>query len=337
VARPLTSRQAPLSTGRGAPVDYVDYTVVRLADDRQRATLFDQTALEQIARTAYDADAMSIGPPYSAVFDHVSIGLSMSPRTRAEAAWGPTTGADRREGRVTLFGVGGAAAVRVDALWRGAVVATVASPLAHIERALIQWPEPGGVDAEIVAALGSLPSDPVQLEAQRRAHVLARLRAGFAQPDALTDAVFDRWLAGIGARSAGDVVERYQDQLLAGAVQLGFSAAPTATAPRALPISAAILVRDQPVHVAELLAESKLVAEHLEDLGVEAARDDDTARAQAVVVVWMVPAQTFDDAGWPGGDAGSTPEAKRQLRRQAAGRWLSREGIGLATTSAVPT
>jgi hypothetical protein len=317
-------------------LDYVDYTVVRLADDRQRASLFDQRGLEQIARAAYDADAMSLGPPYSAVFDELFVGLSLPVRTRADAAWGPSTGGDRCQGSVTLLGIGGVSAVRVDALWRGSVVATAASPLAHIERVLTSWPDPGSIDAEIAKALGSLPADPARLETERRAHLLARLRVGFAQPDALTDAVFDSWLAEIGARSAGDVVERYVNQLLSGTLQLGFSAAPTATAPRALPISAAILVRDQPVHVAQLLAESKLVADQLEDLGIERAQPSDAARAQAVVIVWMIPEQTFDDAGWPGGETATTADARRQLRRETAGRWLAREGIGLVTTAAIP-
>ncbi|TMQ04822.1 MAG: hypothetical protein E6J90_50495 [Deltaproteobacteria bacterium] len=297
--------------------------------------MFDQVGLEGIARAAYDADAMSIGPPYSAVFDKVFVGLSLPARTRADAAWGPTSG-ERYEGRLMLFGFGGVGAVRVDALWRGAIVASAASPLAHIDRVLTSWPDPGGIDDEIVRSLGSLPGDPARLEAERRARLLARLRAGFRQPDALTDAVLDGWLASIGARSVGDLVERFANQLLGGTLQVGFSAGATTTAPRALPLSAAILVRDQPIHVADLLAQSKAVADQLEDLGVERAQGGDSARAQPVVVVWMVPEQVFDDAGWPGGESATTDVARRALRRQAAGRWLAREGIGLVTTAAVP-
>ncbi|HEY0993205.1 MAG TPA: hypothetical protein VGD80_39400 [Kofleriaceae bacterium] len=237
---------------------------------------------------------------------------------------------------MTLLGFGGVGAVRVDALWRGAVVASTASPFAHIDRVLTSWPDPAGIDDEIARALGSLPEDPVRLEAERRTRLFARLRAGFAQPDALTDAVLDGWLASNGARSAGDLMERFTNQLLTGTLQVRFSAGETTTAPRTLPLSAAILVRDKPVRVADLLAESKLVAEQLEDLGVERAQDGKSRRAQPVVVVWMVPEQVFDDAGWPGGESATTDAARRALRRQAAGRWLARQGIGLVTTPAVP-
>ena len=317
-------------------MNYIDYTLVRLADDSQRGALFDQVGLEQIARAAYDADAMSLGPPYAAVFDDVSVGLSIPMRTRAEAAWGPSTGGDRREGRVTLLGIGGAGSVRVDALWQGGVVANAASPSSHIEQVAAKWPGVNGIDAEIVKAQGSLPTDPAALETARRGQLLIRLRAGFQQPTTLTDALLDHWLAQIGARSVSDLMARFANQIAAGTLQVKFSAAATATVPRTLPISAAILVRDQPVRVAELLADSKLVADQLEDFGIERARPNDTARRHRMLVIWMIPEQTFDDTGWPGGEAGTTDAARRALRRQTAGTWLAREGIGLVTTAAVP-
>lgn len=77
-------------------MNYIDCTLVRLADSTLRGALFDPVGLEQIARAAYGADLMLLGPPFSAVFDDVAVGLSMAMRTRAEAAWGPITGGDRR-------------------------------------------------------------------------------------------------------------------------------------------------------------------------------------------------------------------------------------------------
>jgi hypothetical protein len=44
-----------------------------------------------------------------------------------------------------------------------------------------------------------------------------------------------------------------------------------------------------------------------------------------VLVVWVVPQTLFQDNDWPGADAAA--------RRQAAGDWLAREGIGLATVA----
>jgi hypothetical protein len=316
-------------------LDYVDFTLVRLADEASRAALFDQAALEQLALTAYDTDAMLLGGPYTAIFDELVVGLTVPRRAVAEAAWGPVTGSDRREGRWTLLGVGGDAGVRVDALWRGAVVARAVSPLSRIEHVLTAWPSPAGIDEEIVAALGGLPAAPDALEAERRARLLARLRAGFRQPAALGDAVLDAWLRDLGAGSVGELLARFASQLGTAALQLSFSAPPAeeAAAPRRLPIAVAILVRDTPLQLAQLLADSKLVRDHLRELGVERASEPGAAVRQPLVVAWMVPDATFDDADWPGGTTG-TPDARRQARRAAAGRWLAREGIGLVTTPA---
>jgi len=313
-------------------LDYVDYTLVRLADESLRASLFDQIGLEQIASAAYEADAMVLGPPYSAVFDSVFIGLSVPRRAVAEAAWGPSTGADRREGRATLFGFG-ADTVRVEELWRGAVVANAVSPMARIQRVVSSWPDPSGIDDDIARALNGLPSDPKMLEAERRKRVLARLRAAFVQPDALSDATFDAWLAETGARSVGDWIARWATQPT-GVTRVEFSppAAAATAAPRNLPISAAVLVRDRSVKVAELLADSKLVIDQLKEMGLERAPGSDTIGRNPILVVWMLPDSTFDDADWPGGENATTDDARRLARRRTAGRWLAREGIGLVTT-----
>jgi hypothetical protein len=319
------------------PLDYIDYTLVRLAAESTRSALFDQAALEQLALAAYDTEAIQVGGPYTAVFDEIVVGLTIPRRGTAEAMWGPTSGTDRREGRLTVLGLLGDAGVRVDALWRGAVVARAAPVSSRIERVLGTWTDTARIDDEIIAARGGLPSDPGELEAERRARLLARLRAGFGQPEALSDQVFDAWLREAGARSVGDLMARSVNQLAAGALQVGFSA-PSADppAPRRLPIAVAVLVRDAPLRVAELLADSKLARDHLRELGLERAPEPGLVARQALVVAWMVPDATFDDPDWPGGDAGS-PEERRNLRRAAAGQWLAREGIGLVTTPAHPS
>src|SRR6476620_5262700 len=130
-------------------VNYVDYTLVRLADDGLRRALFDQDALEQLTFAAYDADAMALGPPYSAIFDELVAGVSMPHRSTAEAVWNLSSGSDRRDGRVTLFGLGSDPRIRVDALWRGALVARAVSPLSRITRAITGWSNTGGLDEEI--------------------------------------------------------------------------------------------------------------------------------------------------------------------------------------------
>jgi hypothetical protein len=315
-------------------LDYVDFTLVRLADEASRSAMFDQTALEQLALTAYDTESMLLGGPYSAIFDELVIGLTIPRRATAEAVWGPVTGSERTEARLTLLGVGGDAGVRVDALWRGALVARAVSPLSRIERVLTAWPTTDGIDDEIIAALGNLPADPAVLEAERRTRLLARLRAGFRQPQALGDAVFDAWLHDLGARSVSDLIERFSSQLGMPTLQVSFSAPPSAPpSPRRLPVTVAILVRDTPLKIAQLLADSKLVRDHLRELGLERPREPGAVPRQPLVVAWMVPDTTFDDVDWPGATTG-TPDARRQARRAAAGRWLAREGIGLVTAPA---
>jgi hypothetical protein len=49
-----------------------------------------------------------------------------------------------------------------------------------------------------------------------------------------------------------------------------------------------------------------------------------------VLVTWVVPPDLFDDDDWPGATASMTNAQKRDARRLSAGRWLAREGIGLA-------
>lgn len=315
-------------------MDYVDFTLVRLADEASRAALFDQVALEQLALTAYDTDTMQLGGPFTAVFDEVVVGLSVPRRGAAELAWGPVSGGERHEGRVTLLGATSDAGVRVDALWRGAVVARAVSALSRIERAITAWPTTSGIDQEIIAALGSLPANPAALETERRTRLVARVEVGMRQPDVLTDAQFDGWLRDLGATSVGDLMARFANQTGTAVTQVTFSAPPTdRPSPRRLPVAIAILVRDWPMKVAQLLADSKLVREHLRELGVERAREAGTIVRQSLVVAWMLPDATFDDPDWPGGDSG-TPEQRRRARCAAAGKWLAREGIGLVTTPA---
>lgn len=314
-------------------MNYVDFTLVRLAHEKSRTGLFDQDSLEQLLFTAYDADAMSLGGPYTASFEQFFTGLPIPPRSTIDGLWGQSSGGERNEGRFTLYGLGADPGVRVDALWRGAIVARSSLPSAMVSQIVSAWPDPDSIDDEIAAAQGTLPTEPAQLEAARRARYLQRLRAVFRQKDALSDAWFDRWLAQMGASSVSDLLTRLKDQLFTGAYQARFSA-PANTSPvsRAMPITAALLVRDMPLNVAQLLADTQRVRESLDMLGLERPRSEGAVVRHPMVVAWVVPDNTFEDSDWPGGeDTREDAATRRRRRRLAAGEWLARAGIGLIT------
>src|SRR5438094_175697 len=93
-------------SGEG-PLNYVDYTLVRLADPGLRSGLFDQDSLEQILATAYEVEAMTLDGPYAPVFDEFFLGISIPRRATIDGVWGPITTPERHEGRFQLFNLGG--------------------------------------------------------------------------------------------------------------------------------------------------------------------------------------------------------------------------------------
>jgi hypothetical protein len=91
-------RRSVRSGGWVMSMQYADKVFLRFADEELRAELFDAPALEQLARTSYDAAALGVSEPFAATFDEVRLG-------------------------VPLPGGG-----RIDALWRGAIVAHALVP-----------------------------------------------------------------------------------------------------------------------------------------------------------------------------------------------------------------
>ena len=317
-------------------MNFVDYTLVRLADPLTRSSLFDDDALEEMATAAYGEEVAVLSGPYQPIFQEVRIGVSLPRRATVDGWWSGGAAQPRSEGRFVLAGVGRDSQVRIDALWRGGIVARVTPATGTIVEEISSWPDSSGIDDEIIAALGSLPSDPEVLEAERRSRFLARVRATLGQPDAFTDAIFDDWLARVGAGSVSELVTRFRSEIFTGTLRIRYSdpARPTPS-PRELPLTAAVLVRDAPLSLADLVAESKLMLEHLREAGVERARDPEMGARAAVLAVWLVPETVFDDTDWPGGTSG-TVSAKRLKRRRAAAKWLGPEGIVMAATPKHP-
>jgi hypothetical protein len=317
-------------------VNFVDFTLVRLADPGTRAAVFDQTGLEQVVGAAYDVDAMGVGGPFQPVFEELRLGVAAPQLGALEGTWRPVGSVDHSEARFNLSGLGSGSPLRIDAFWRGAIVARFASAGEPITSAGTKWPDTGSIDAEIAAASGgNLPADRAVLEQERRTRFLDRIRKALDQPDAFSDEVFDEWLRSVGAGSVNELFEHFEGSVELGAVKVTFAPpAAVADTPRPLPIAAAVVVRDAAgFSLAQLLADSKAIIERLQPLGLERSDDRSLRLRRRLIVVWVVPEGVFDDTDWPGGDeANLTADQRRTRRRVAAGTWLAAEGIGLVTT-----
>jgi len=305
-------------------MDFVDATLVRLADPASRAEVIDSGALAALVDATYTPGSMSVAAPYGAIFDEFELGLDLPVPVVAAGSWMRMADAERTEARFEVTGLP-RSSIRVDALWTGGVTATVNFPSAVIGSMRSAWPSPSEVDAEIVAALGALPADPATLEQECRSRYLGHLRDGFSQPDALTDELFDRSMAAAGASSVSQLLDRNGAGFAAATLQLVMQVTqPVAGTVRQLPIRTAVLVREATTSIADLLHDSKQVRALLREAGQQPP-DGGLPSRGVPTVTWILPATLFDDAAWPG--------ANTSARRDRAALWLAREGIALAAVS----
>lgn len=314
-------------------MNFVDKKLVHLADDVLRPAVFDQVALEQILTTAYDTSLTPVSGPFQPVFDEFRIGLSTPPEGRVNGNWSALGGAERTDLTLNVSGIGAENTVRVDAVWRGSIIARTAPLADRIESVALAWANPGTIDAEIAAALGALPADPAVLEAERRVRFKSHVSAALDQPGAFSDQRLETWLSDLGATSVGDLIENVRGTAQGATVQVQFSPpSPTPALPVPMPLVSALLVRDAGFSIADLIADTRAVRTRLEALGFERPGDTGFRVRHEILVTWVIPNIVFDDTDWPGAQAGHTPAQARDARRAAAGLWLAREGIGLVTT-----
>ena len=318
-------------------MNYVDATLIKLADSATRVEQFDSLALEQLVAAGYDTEAMTVEGPFQPLFDEFRLGLPPPRLGVIEGVWNPVGGVERTEARFQLSGIGNdSGMVRVDAFWRGNIVARTVPETSLIQEVQIARPDLGTIDAEIEADLGALPTEEQALEEQRRARFLTRVRNGLNQPTVLTDEVLDNLLSRAGATSVGDFLTGFHSTAHTSAVQVTFSPPSTAApSPKPLPIAAALLIRDAGFSVAQLLMESKMVREQIKPLGLERQRDPSLRLREPVLVVWVIPITVFDDPDWPGATGTLSVDQARRARRVAAGQWLAAEGIGLVATASL--
>ena len=314
-------------------MNYVDKTLISLADPTTRLGIFDDMALEQLVSAAYDTNIMNIQGPFQPLFDDFRLGVSIPNLGIVEGAWSTVGGAEKVEVKLNVTGIADGIIARIDAVWSGSIVARTVPTTGLITQVETEWPSPGALDEEIKEALGALPADPQVLEQERRARLITRIKNAHNQPATFTAESFDAWLNQVGATSVGDLLARRQGTVQSGVLKVTFSPpTPVPPSPKPLPLAAALLIRDNGFSVAQLLRESKIVRERLEMVGIERPRDNSLPIRQALIVIWVFPVTVFDDTDWPGGNPGMSADDLRIARRLAAGQWLAREGIGVVAT-----
>lgn len=304
-------------------MDFVDTTIVSLADEQTRAAVFDTESLEALLEATYDVDAMGpIQGTLTPLFDELEIGYAAPRPAMLEGAWHRVAEpADRHEARLTVSGMPGEDALRVDALWRGSILARYAEAQDRIVDVSIAWPRKEAVDADVAAANGGVLPTGVALEQGRKTALLNQIKGTLGEPAAFTEDSLDAVRRTIGAGSIGGLLDRLRDPER-GVAQVVFpDPAPVATTRRPLPVAVALLVRNAPISVAQLLRDSKAVRDRLTSLGAGLPKDEALRQRQRLTIAWVVPASVFADTGWPG--------QNNAERRANAAKWLSREGIGL--------
>lgn len=99
---------------------------------------------------------------------------------------------------------------------------------------------------------------------------------------------------------------------------------------RPFPVAVAVMTRNVEARLRDVLADAAVSRAGVVAAGASIGQRDDLPRVRNhSIALWITPAVTFDDAGWPGGGAGTADE-QRVARRARAASWLADQGIALA-------
>jgi hypothetical protein len=301
-------------------VDFVEKITVQLADPVSRPTVFTSEHLKRVLSVCYRTDEMPVSGPFTAVFDEFGFGFLPSLSSMLEGWIGipATTGSNPISLR--LDGLGQATSTQPDAIWRGSIIARSTPSYSPIENVEFTWLL-DDIDAEILAALGSMPPQP-QLEAERRTRFLNHFKAASIEPALVTEASLDVWLAQVGAESVSQYLESQRPGVTVGVTQIAFAAAPAGQpTPKPLPIACALLIRGATQSIRALLNESASVRKSLASSGIEMPDEPLSKRRFKFAVGWVLPKSIFADTDWPGANATD--------RENRAAGWLADQGIAL--------
>lgn len=195
-------------------MDFVDQRLIQLADPATRGGVFDAVALEQLVAAAYDAEAMGAVGPFSATFDDFRVGVAAQPLAALDGTWNLVGAVDRTEAHFRVAGMGDGALPRVDALWRGSIVARFADAGDPITQVVATSPDAHTIDAEVTFDAPQ-PVSATARELPIAAALLIRDATGLSIAQLLADSktVRDR-LTPYGLERPPDPAHRLREPLL---------------------------------------------------------------------------------------------------------------------------
>jgi hypothetical protein len=128
-------------------MDFVDATILRIADETSRGAVFDSESLSQLLSASHDVAGTGIDAPFALAFDEISFVHDDEPRVELGGSWMTLGHNERTELAIQAAGIG-APIPRIDLLAAGTITASARSGGAPITSAEFTEPlTPSGTTA----------------------------------------------------------------------------------------------------------------------------------------------------------------------------------------------
>ncbi|MFC3077462.1 hypothetical protein ACFODL_05100 [Phenylobacterium terrae] len=309
---------------------FEDRTLVRMADPASREALFSPVVAERLLSAAFGPNPL-LTQPFSASVTHVALGVSAGAGPSLRGHWRFPDGRPGGDAEAVVLGLAAASGV-LPAIVDGLVAATmspVTGRIAEVSGRTAELPRLEALDAGATAAERA---DPARLESRRRLQ-LAKAVAGAGLDDADARLVADQWLSAAGAGSVAELLEAAAGPAGVERLSLKYEfTEPQAPAQQAARFVAGVVISDlagpEP-SLLEILRISRDLQRAIMATGRSTGPLGGLQPLRPAPVIWFVPAQSFEDADWPGPAGGSN--AQRASARQArAAAWLADQGVALA-------
>lgn len=308
-------------------MDRASGLLLRLADPVARVDLLDAQALLAVATVCYEIDPAAVVGATTAVYDRFDVAVPIMPEVVAAARLTRAGEPVPWEVSASVDGVVDPAP-GADAVWAGSVVLRTAGGNGTIEGVATAEPD---LDAAFAAALAGLP--PTATPDEIRTALRQAAQGGAATPP-LTDTELDALLAAVtpfdpDPRELGRAVGGRD--LVSMRLRMSAPAAVAPVPPVTLPVVVAFLVADAATAPRQLLQATVLARRAARPYPVPPLPARSPARRADRCICWLLPAEAFDDDGWPGASTG-TGAQQRAARLAAARSWLATQGVAVITT-----